>query len=166
MGLLDGHNVALIGQIGGAVDAVAVVGANAYVGAGPWLIVLDISNPAQPLKVGETDVMPGVVKDVAVDGTYAYVADSEAGLRVVNIANPAAPVEVGFYDTPGYAESVAISGTHAYVADYDAGLRVVSIANPAAPAETGPTTRQDWPMAWLWPGLTPTWRMARPDCGW
>ena len=45
------------------------------------------------------------------------VADEFAGLRVINVANPANPVEVGFYDTPGYAEGVAIAGSTAYVAD-------------------------------------------------
>ena len=27
----------------------------------------------------------------------------DSGLRIINVANPAAPDEVGFYDTPGYA---------------------------------------------------------------
>ena len=55
------------------------------------------------------------------------------GLQVVNIANPAAPAAVGFYDTPGDAYDVAVAGDYAYVADGTAGLRVVNIANPAKP---------------------------------
>ncbi len=50
-------------------------------------------------------------------GTYAYVADDTAGLRVVDVSNPAAPFEVGFYDTPGSAQGVAVAGAYAYVAD-------------------------------------------------
>ena len=38
---------------------------------------------------------------MAVAGSYAYVADWDGGLRIINVANPAAPVEVGAYDTPG-----------------------------------------------------------------
>jgi hypothetical protein len=56
---------------------------------------------------------------------------------VVNIANPAAPTEVGFYDTPGNAQDVAVAGNYAYVADGWGGLRVVDITNPAAPFEVG-----------------------------
>ena len=41
-----------------------------------------------------------------------------AGLRIINVANPAAPDEVGFYDTPGYAYGVAVAGSYAYVADW------------------------------------------------
>ena len=59
--------------------------------------------------------------DVAVAGSYAYVADWFGGLRVINVANPAAPIEVGFYDTPGNASGVAVAGSYAYVADSEAG---------------------------------------------
>ena len=68
---------------------------------------------------------------------YAYVAAAEAGLRVINVADPAAPVEAGFYDTPGYAQGVAVVGKLVYVADGSSGLRVVNLANPAAPVEVG-----------------------------
>ncbi len=52
---------------------------------GPRLVVLDISNPAKPRVVGQTGVLPGVVRDVAVSGGYAYVADGEAGLLILQI---------------------------------------------------------------------------------
>ena len=45
--------------------------------------------------------MPDSVLDVDVAGDYAYVAAWEAGLRVVDVSVPSAPVERGFYDTPG-----------------------------------------------------------------
>jgi len=68
---------------------------------------------------------------------YAFVADRSAGLRVISVADPASPVEVGFYDTPGSAYGVAVSADLAYVADYDSGLRVVAVADPADPVEVG-----------------------------
>jgi hypothetical protein len=55
--------------------------------------------------------------DVKVVGNYAYCATGLSGLSIVNISDPAAPTEVGFYDTPGYANGVAVSGNYAYVAD-------------------------------------------------
>jgi len=72
-----GSNVELVGQIGGAVLAVAVEGRYAYVGVGPRLVVLDVADPARPVEVGRTDMLPGVVEGVAVSGSYAYVADDE-----------------------------------------------------------------------------------------
>ncbi|TEU11421.1 MAG: hypothetical protein E3J25_08095 [Anaerolineales bacterium] len=76
-------NVELVGQIGGPTYAVAVQGNYAYIGVGPRLVVLDVSNPARPSVAGQTIVLPGLVRDVYAAGDYAYVAAGEAGLRVV-----------------------------------------------------------------------------------
>jgi len=75
-------------------------------------------------------------KDVAVAGGYAYVADGDAGLRVVDVSSPANPTEVSFYDTLGYANGVAVAGDYAYVAAYG-GLWVMDISTPANPTESG-----------------------------
>ena len=94
-------NMELVGQIGGATYAVAVQGDYAYIGMGPHLVILNISDPAHPAVVGQTGVLPGVVHSVAVSGSYAYVAAGEAGLRIVDVSDPAHPSETGFYDSRG-----------------------------------------------------------------
>ena len=85
---------------------------------------------------------------MAVSGRYAYIADANDGLRVIDVANPAAPVEVGIYDTPEYAEDVAVAGQTAYVADRGSGLRVIDVTNPAAPVEVGFYDTPGMPGAW------------------
>jgi hypothetical protein len=72
-----------------------------------------------------------------VAGTYAYVADYNSGLQVVDINDPANPSIVGACDTPGFALSVYVTGTYAYVADYNSGLQVVDISDPANPSIVG-----------------------------
>jgi DNA-binding beta-propeller fold protein YncE len=86
--------------------------------------------------VGTCDT-PGRALGVAVAGNHAYVADDEAGLRVISVSDPAHPSEVGYYDTPGDAYGVAVAGNYAYVADGFAGLRVISVSDPAHPSEVG-----------------------------
>jgi len=86
--------------------------------------------------VGSYDT-PGYAMDVAVSGSYAYVADSDSGLRVIDISTPSSPTEVGFYDTPYLAKDVAVSGNYAYVADSESGLRVIDISTPSNPTEVG-----------------------------
>jgi hypothetical protein len=86
--------------------------------------------------VGSVDT-PGDAYDVAVSGSYAYIADNSSGLRIVDISNPANPQIVGFVITPGDAWGVAVSGIYAYVADEYAGLQVVDISNPASPQIVG-----------------------------
>ncbi len=68
-----------------------------------------------------------------------------SGLRVIDVSDPAAPVEIGAVDTPGSAEAVEVVGEIAYVAAYSAGLRVIDVSNPTAPFRTrGPRRRQRW----------------------
>ncbi len=38
---------------------------------------------------------------VTTSGDYAYVASGYTGLRILDISNPAAPVELGFCETAG-----------------------------------------------------------------
>ena len=129
----------MVGQVGGPTTAVAVQGNYAYVGVGLRLVVLDVSNPITPTEVGSTTPFPYFVEDVVVSGTLAYVAAGGAGLRVVNILTPTAPVEVGFWDSPGYAEGVAVAGSTVYLADGPYGLWTVDVSDPTQPDKVGST---------------------------
>jgi hypothetical protein len=137
----DSSNVRSIGQWPYGVNyatAFFEIGANDYalIGSGSMLVVINVNTPASPVKVGEIRT-PGIIRGLAVSGTYAYVADGLAGLRVINLSTPASPVEAGFYDTPGNASGLAVSGNYAYVADADSGLRIIDVSDPAAPFEAG-----------------------------
>jgi hypothetical protein len=131
------QNVELVGQIGGPTYAVAVQDHYAYIGVGAKLVVLDISDPENPIVTGQTGMLPEIVQDVVISGTYAYLADGNSGLRVISIADPAYPFQVGFYDTPSEAMDLAVAGDTAYVADNSGGLRIIDVSDPANPRETG-----------------------------
>jgi len=131
----DVENVEFVGHVGGASIAVFIRSSYAYVGKGPKVAVLDVSNPSSPTVVGRMAPLPDVVSDIYVSGFYAYVADRNGGLRVVDISDPASPTEVGSHDTPGNAEGVYVSDSYAYIAA--GGLRVVDISDPANPTEVG-----------------------------
>src|SRR5690242_10824994 len=70
------QNVELLGQMGGATEAIFVQGNYAYIGEGPRLAIFDISNPSSPLLLGKTDPMNGLVHDIVVVGNIAYVVVS------------------------------------------------------------------------------------------
>jgi hypothetical protein len=131
--------VELVGHIGGATWAVAAQGNYAYVGEGPRLAVLDISDPTAPVKVGETSPLSGVIQDIAAAGDYVYAAGGYsyyAGLHIINVADPSAPATVGFYDAPG-SRDVAVAGNYGYVANGSEVLRVVDVSIPTTPTEVG-----------------------------
>jgi DNA-binding beta-propeller fold protein YncE len=65
-------------------------------------------------------------QDVAAAGNYAYVADGNRGLRVIDVADPTHPAEVGYYIPPNlnhWANGVAVVGNFVYVAEDKAGLQ-------------------------------------------
>ena len=127
----------LVGQIGGATDAVHVVGNYAYIGVGQRLVILDVSDPTNPRQVGRTGLLPDIVRDVHVVHNYAYIAAGCAGLRVISVADKANPREVGFLDDPeGCASDVQVLGKYAYIVT-GGSLRIISVIDKANPREVG-----------------------------
>ena len=76
-------------------------------------------------------------EDIAIVGSYAYVAADLVGLKIVDVSDPTSPTIVGSLDTPGNALAIEVAGNFAYVADNASGLLVIDISNPAFPSLTG-----------------------------
>ncbi|MCB0295856.1 MAG: hypothetical protein KDG51_11595, partial [Calditrichaeota bacterium] len=111
-------------------------GSLVYYANGGFLIIADVSDPANPVEVGKIAV-PARIYGMAVSGNFAYLADAFEGLQIIDLSDPANPAEIGFWDTNGTALSVAVSGNTAYVADGNQGLRIIDVSNPAMPQEVG-----------------------------
>ena len=97
---------------------------------------MDVSNPRCPSDVGYCPAS-GTTCDIAISQGYAYLANWDGGLHVLDISDVHDPAEIGHLDTPGSAYGVAVSGDHAYVGAFDSGLRVVDISDPGGPVEVG-----------------------------
>lgn len=79
----------------------------------------------------------GYPNNVDVAGDYAYVADGEAGLLVIDVSDRSAPSIAARLDTPGNANDVRVVGHFAYLADGSGGLRAIDVSNPLAPVARG-----------------------------
>ena len=147
LGLYPGTAAALINV--GALDTfsaadVEVAGDIAYVADASGLLVVDVSDPTNPVEIGRLDAA-AVVTGVAVEGDLAYLTEGRYptydfdGLRVIDVSNPAAPVELGSLPTPSPALDVQVMGGLAYVttAEAESGLRVIDVSDPFAPVEIG-----------------------------
>jgi hypothetical protein len=121
-----GQNFELVGHLGGKAQAVQVVGDYAYVGFGPELAVLDISDPAHIRRIGWI-VAAGEVMEITVAGDYAYIAYIDAdlnqyvgatGLQIVDIHNPELPVSLSVNELSDCSEneSMVIQGNYIYFA--------------------------------------------------
>jgi len=75
---------------------------------------------------------------VAVAGDYAYVADKDGGLHIIDVTNPARPTKAGFYDMwCPWPDDVAVAGDYAYVAGACSDLIIINVADPWQPTEDG-----------------------------
>ena len=66
-----------------------------------------------PYRVGDYDT-PGHAHHIIMRDNYAYVADGESGLLILDISDRANPMLIGSYDTPDTAHGIALSGDYAY----------------------------------------------------
>ncbi len=89
-----------------------------------------------PVLVGSYNTS-GSAFGVAVSGNYAYVADHDSGLQIIDVSNASDPMRVGGYNTPNYAYGVAVSGNYAYVADKLSGLQIIDVSNASNPVPVG-----------------------------
>lgn len=135
----------IVGEVGGRAAALAVDGERAYVGVGRRLEVLDVSDPANPRRLGAT-VLADPPVSIEVAGSHALVGTlGSGGLRVVDVADPMAPREVAAiadrFLPYGAVADIEVSGDRAYLIGWNgAGLAyasrlvIVDISRPAAPA--------------------------------
>lgn len=110
--------------------------------------------PTEPATGEPTGVfpLPGLARDVAVAGTFAYVADGAAGLKIIDIANPLAPVLVQTVPTntdpnvDGDARRISLIGGNAYVVDPAVGLVVIDITDPPNAVVTDTVATMNLPL--------------------
>ncbi len=126
--------------------AFAVVGDTGYLGVGHEMQILDIPGQQQAdkrafvsrakSKVG-TLRLPEIPERLAVSGDLVYVADGHAGVLIVDVSAPEAPVIVGRYEQGLHAEDICPMGDVLLVAAGHDGLVILDTSDPAHPEKLG-----------------------------
>jgi hypothetical protein len=141
----------------GSANDVRVSGTVAYVAEDSGLLLVDVTDPTHPARLGSLAIPGGRQVRLAVGGGgLVYLVDLTFGLRVVNAGNPLQPVQVGSLALPGTPRAVSLGGTglggfglagsYAVVACGDGGVAVVDVSDPTAPRQVG-STPPDQPRA-------------------
>ncbi|HOK23354.1 MAG TPA: hypothetical protein PLY38_04165 [Candidatus Hydrothermia bacterium] len=105
------------------------------------ILALTCTKPSEEMRiytvVGSCK-LPGYAKDVDIAGNYAYVADDQGGLQVVDVADPEAPLIVGSYPTQKRYVGIAVRDSFLYVASIDlGGLKIFDLSLPESPSFVG-----------------------------
>lgn len=113
-----------------------IAGDLAYLAVGAnGLYLFDVSNPADPRRIGIVDT-PGFALDLVVEDGRAYVAEREGGLTVVDVSNPAGAQVLANLDTDGSAGRVAFADGFVFLADGGGGLDSIDVRG-ASPIRVG-----------------------------
>ena len=113
------------------------VGDYIYIADGPGgLLVADLSSlwdddpETQPSIIGKWDT-DGNARSLAYADSLIYVADGNRGVKIIDVANPNRPTQVGSVRTE-YAVNIRVANGLIYLADGDGGFRIYD-ANPENP---------------------------------
>lgn len=88
---------------------------------------------------------PDGSSDVFIENNYAYIAEGMAGMRIVDITDPANPELVGTFVVPiSPCNRVKIQGNYAYLAENYPGFQIVDITDPTNPVSIGSYNTFDW----------------------
>ena len=153
----------MAGSVHGSYEtAVAVQSGIAFVVGLDRLHVMDVSDPAAIVEVGELaraedapiqytrtvsdftvsgyERAESAPRDVAVHGDYAYLASGSSGLRVIDVSTPSAPVEVGSAEASSL-QRLVVAGSWVFAYDFDfpprpgrtGTLLAIDVSHPEAP---------------------------------
>lgn len=117
-----------------AFEQFAVDAGRAYLaGWGYGLIVVDLSNPLQPVELGRLPYSTSSA--VAASGDFVYIGTVTNGgtLQVVDVSDPANPTLRGQSTLPHAINRLQAHGNFVYVADEFSGIHVFDVSNPDAP---------------------------------
>lgn len=88
------NELKVLGHTGGVNRAIFIKDNYLYTAEGSELGVWDIANPVSPAFVGKSPPLESYVRDIYVEGDYAYVATHRRGLHIVDLSDPENPVDV------------------------------------------------------------------------
>jgi len=131
----SGINANLIHEthIGGESFAVYVDDGYVYAGMGRSLhIYTEAGEQSEEVAVIH---LADFVRGIFVVDDYAYVADDDSGLAIIDVSNPTNPGQPVYRDTRGSANDVFVTDGYAYVADWFAGLAIIDVSDPTNPGE-------------------------------
>lgn len=115
----------------------------AIVGEEPSLWIVETTDPTNPVTLARFAAPTSRWREVTSFGDHVYaVSEHHAGMRVVDVSNPSAPVDLGYRHQASWTRAHTISVDpdrgHLYVNGTNAGMFILDLrASPTNPPEIG-----------------------------
>lgn len=140
----------VVDQRGGRINTVTVQDGIVYVGVGPRLWLLDVSQPETPTELGQSDILPNLIQYIAVLNETAYVlTDDESGFWIVDVSQPHQPQIVDFFETAVPVYFLREWNGRLYVAPSarEENALIFSVDDPLQPIQIGELPDDYYPMS-------------------
>ncbi len=121
-----------------------------FVGSGAGVIILDVTNPADPVKLSEFSTR-GLVDAMYFDEATnrLFVTAYFAGFEIWDLSNMAAPVKIGGGSSNGFPRGgIYADGNYVYIVAVADGIQVYDISNPSSPVNVGNCYLDPNSLAW------------------
>ncbi|MFC1564265.1 hypothetical protein ACFL6G_04975 [candidate division KSB1 bacterium] len=104
-----------------------------YMTGNNGVLIYDIQDPENPVRVGEIDLGGGAF-GIFADDSIAYIGGINRGLVIADVSEPSAPVILGEYSGGGISNQVYVEGDFAYVTNSQNQLEIIDISDLQNPA--------------------------------
>lgn len=95
------------------------------------LYIFDISDTVNPVKISRYTGLLSSGYDIDVVGDFAYIADWNGGMEVVDVTLKQTPVARGYISLPDAPWKIDVKENHAFLACYiNGGVQVVDVTHP------------------------------------
>jgi hypothetical protein len=129
------------------INCISVQGDYAYLGNRAELLIIDISDPANPTLTGTYSFMSGI-HDIEASGNYVYLTttqglipspagDTVGGFHIVDVTIPASPSAIGYYGMDGFVYNFFIYSHYAYIINNYMAFEIADISDPLNPVFAG-----------------------------
>ncbi len=106
----------------------------AYCSCANGLLVLDVTDPDDPVFLSRVYCGGGGSGEIEVAHGHAYLADGTAGLRVIDLQDPEHPVIVGNYHEEGAITQIDVEGGLAFATNTQTGsVTILDLTQPQSP---------------------------------
>lgn len=100
------------------------------------LLILDVSDPTNPMELGSYDEI-GYPDQLVVVDEIVFITDRFGPLCIINVTDPSNPEKIGEYNGSGETYDIEVVGDIAYLADWNQGLKILNISEPSTPELIG-----------------------------
>ena len=120
----------------GMAYGLAIEGSLVYVTTNRDLIIIDITDPRKPRRVGRLKIGAPIFGIRVVNHT-AFLAATDEGLIIVDVSNPKEPAVIGEFRDGGVVRRVGIVDNLCLTSDFENGLNILDISDKSKPIKVG-----------------------------